>query len=466
MSVPLPYATSSEKPLPRQRSLPRAYLLPALFLLAHIPLALLMRQSSYVTLAHYFLTLTIGLLVVVQRHGTERVMYVAAYITGSEVLWRMAKLGLFWEIGKYTVVLLLLLSIYRSGRIQFQMLPMLYFLLLLPSAVPVFVEEGFSGARKGLSANLSGPLSLMVCVWFFSRLRVSRKELDRLLLFMIGPIVCISIFALFGITAAEKITFGTESNFQTSGGFGPNQVSSILGLGMVIALFCALNDRIPLFWRTLMIGLAVLFLAQSALTFSRSGLYNGLGSLVVALVFLIRDPRKRIEFLFSLFFAVLLTAWLVWPMLNDFTGGKLEERFSETQTSNRTEIAAADLELFSQHLLLGVGPGQAKYERNFSVASAAHTEFSRMLGEHGVFGLASLILLLTMSMIAVWKAPPPFSRSIASAFVCFALLYMTHAAMRTVIPGFMFGLAFLALREPETSNTKPGNGSRHAIEAP
>jgi hypothetical protein len=457
MSVPLPYATPSEKPLPRQRTLPRAYLLPALFLLAHIPLALLMRQSSYVTLAHYFLTLTIGLLIVLQRHGTERVMYVAAYIAGSEVLWRMGKLGLFWEIGKYTVVLLLLISIYRSHRIQFQMLPILYFVLLLPSAMPVFVEEGFTGARKGLSANLSGPLSLMVCVWFFSRLKVSRDELDRLMLSMLGPIVSISMFTLFGIVSAEKITFATESNFQTSGGFGPNQVSSILGLGMVIAFFSALNEKAPQQWRILMIGLAVLFLAQSALTFSRSGLYNGLGSLVIAFIFLIRDPRKRLEFMFSLVIALVLTVWLVWPMLNDFTGGKLEERFKETQTSNRTDIAAADLELFSQHLLFGVGPGQAKHERDFRVASAAHTEFSRMLGEHGVFGLASLLLLLTMSMIAVWKAPPPFSRAVASAFVCFALLYMTHAAMRTLIPGFTFGLAFLALQESEDLHSSSVN---------
>lgn len=464
MSVPLPYPTPTEKPLPRQRNLPRVYLVPALFLLAHIPLALLMRQSSYVALVHYFLSLTIGLLVVLQRHGTERVMYVAAYITGSEVLWRMARLGLFWEIGKYTVVLLLLTSIYRSGRARIPLLPTLYFALLLPSAVPVFVEEGISGARKGLSANLSGPLSLMVCVWFFSRLRVTREELDRLLLSLLGPIVAVSMFALFGITSAEKISFGTESNWQTSGGFGPNQVSSILGLGMVIALFYALNDKLPKYWQILMIGMSVLFLAQSALTFSRSGLYNGLGSLVIAFVFLIRDPRKRLEFMFSLVIALVLTVWLVYPMLNDFTGGKLEERFSETQTSNRTDIAAADLELFSQHLLLGVGPGQAKHERNFREESAAHTEFSRMLGEHGVFGLASLSLMLAMGGIAIWRAPTPSSRAMAAVSLSFALIYMTHAAMRTLIPGFMFGLAFLTLREPETSSTKSGNGSRHNIE--
>jgi hypothetical protein len=465
MSLPWQYETAISKAAERPKHLQQAYLLPALFLLIHVPLAFLMRQNSMIALGHYFLTLTIGLIIVLHRHGTERVMYVAAYIAGSEVLWRMAKLGLFWEIGKYTVVCLFMLSIYRSHRIQFQMLPILYFVLLLPSAMPVFVEEGFTGARKGLSANLSGPLSLMTCVWFFSRLKVSRDELDRLMLYMLGPMVSISMFALFGIASADKITFDTESNYQTSGGFGPNQVSSILGLGMVIAFFSALNEKVPTPWRALMIGLAVLFLAQSALTFSRSGLYNGLGSLFIAFIFLIRDPRKRLEFMFSMVIALILTAWLVYPMLNDFTGGKLEERFTETQTSNRADIAAADLELFSQHLLFGVGPGQAKHERDFRVASAAHTEFSRMLGEHGVFGLASLLLLLAMGMIAVWKAPPPFSRAVASAFVCFALLYMTHAAMRTLIPGFTFGLAFLALREAASSNTMSGNSPAQETES-
>lgn len=451
MSVPLPYATPSEKPLPRQRILPRAYLLPALFLLAHIPLALLMRQSSYVTLAHYFLTLTIGLLVVVQRHGTERVMYVAAYITGSEVLWRMAKLGLFWEIGKYTVVLLLLLSIYRSGKARIPLLPTLYFALLLPATAPVFLEEGFSGARNALSFYLSGPLSLAVCVWFFSRLSVSREEFDRLLLYLISAILSICMFAIFGISEAEHIKFGSESNFQASGGFGPNQVSAALGLGSVVALLMALNEKAPKAWRAMMLGLAILFLVQSMLTFSRTGLYNGLGSLVGAVFFLIRDPRKRMEFVFTLLVGSLLIIFLAWPLLNDFTGGSLEKRFSETHLTQRSEIAEAEMELFSQNLVWGCGIGRATSLRSVHPGAASHTEYSRMLAEHGVFGLASIALLFLMGMLAVWKAPPPSGRAYAAAFVSFALLYLIHAATRTAIPGFVFGLAFLSVKETDSS---------------
>jgi hypothetical protein len=56
------------------------------------------------------------------------------------------------------------------------------------------------------------------------------------------PAVSIAALALFGILTNPDITFNTESNFATSGGFGPNQVSSMLGLGALSLLFF-LGDR-------------------------------------------------------------------------------------------------------------------------------------------------------------------------------------------------------------------------------
>ncbi|MEZ4824442.1 MAG: hypothetical protein R2942_19440 [Ignavibacteria bacterium] len=57
------------------------------------------------------------------------------------------------------------------------------------------------------------------------------------MLAMLYPIAAMSIFVYFRSGSLEEATFTTESNFQTSGGFGPNQVSTIFGLGILIMPF-------------------------------------------------------------------------------------------------------------------------------------------------------------------------------------------------------------------------------------
>src|SRR5205085_12507641 len=88
-----------------------------------------------------------------------------------------------------------------------------------------------------LSFNLSVPLALMVSVWFFSHLKVTPQQLHRILLALICPIIGIAVIALKGIVTAKDLVFINDSNFATSGGYGPNQVSAILGLGPIAALF-------------------------------------------------------------------------------------------------------------------------------------------------------------------------------------------------------------------------------------
>ena len=57
-----------------------------------------------------------------------------------------------------------------------------------------------------------------------------------------------------------------------------------------------------------------------------------------------------------------------------------------------TAILLADLELWARNPILGVGPGMAAWGREeiLDARISAHTEFSRLLAEHGLFGAAAL----------------------------------------------------------------------------
>ena len=244
------------------------------FLIAHLALAILMSQSNLVATGHALLTLGAGFWFAATTRQPERIAYIVAYITGSEVLWRMTQAQIFWEFGKYSIVIILLVSILRSGQMRGVALPFMYFALLLPSTILPMENTTTDELRGHLSFNLSGPLALALCVWYFSQSRYPKSVFYPTLLMLIAPIAGIGAVTLLGTFKASVLKFGNESNFATSGGFGPNQVSAILGLG-VLAIFLFLLTEQKSRWLkpvlfVLMMGLA----AQSAMTFSRTGLYN------------------------------------------------------------------------------------------------------------------------------------------------------------------------------------------------
>lgn len=449
------YSATIQPANPRALSAPKSAastLGPILFVAVHVPLALLIRHSALAATIHAVATLLVALVVVIQPYKVERVAYVCAYIAGAEVLWRMAGASILWEVGKYAVSALFLLAIFRSRRLSAPALPFLYFGLLLPSVVPLLYDPTLTTLRKDVSFNLSGPFSLMACTWFFSRLNISRRDLCKLLVVCLAPIVAIAAMAVLGIISAEHVTFGSSSNVETSGGFGPNQVSSVLGLGVLAALLYVASGEGNLVSQIFMMLVAIFLAAQSAITFSRGGLYSTAGSVLIAILFLAGDSRKSLRFVLSIVPIAAIGAFVVWPALNNYTGGKLEARFENTKASGREEIAEGDFELWNEHPVLGVGPGQSKRERNTHHGIVAHTEYTRLFAEHGTLGLAALVILLLMGVVAVSKAPTAYSKAVTASLSSWSYLYMLHAGMRLVMPAFILGLAMARLSADRAAN--------------
>ena len=72
----------------------------------------------------------------------------------------------------------------------------------------------------------------------------------------------------------------------------------------------------------------------------------------------------------------------------------------EANITGRAKIMAIDLEIFRDNFLMGVGPGAARdlrWRYGYGTVVGAHSEFTRMLAEHGLFGLISLLSILILS---------------------------------------------------------------------
>lgn len=420
------------------------------FILLHVPLAWLMIQSRMVAQIHLGLVLCFGVWWAVFNPRFERLAMVGGYIASAEVMWRMLQASPVWEFGKYAIIFLFLLALIKAGRLHGPILAFTFFCLLLPSIVMPMINVDSVRLRGDISFYLSGPLALMVSVWFFSYVRMTGAELQRLLIAIVAPAVSLATVTLLGILTASVLRFSNNSNYLTSGGFGPNQVSAALGLGTLAAFLAAMDRNVKPLFKALMLLLTLFLATQCAMTFSRGGLYMASGGIVLASFHLVRDRRVLLQLIAGIGLLLLATNLFLLPQLDRFTEGALTTRFTNTRLSGRDRLAEADLQAFTENPIFGVGPGQAKiYRQKLFDSSAAHTEFSRLLAEHGIFGLCAILVLIVMAIQHYRYSISPTGKALVSSMVGWSFLFMLVIAMRLAAPAFAFGLTALSLLPDE-----------------
>ncbi len=431
-----------------QKKLSRNFRLLVLISLAHLPLGVLIYAAGPFAILHPAAVLIVGLYWAVKaEYRLERVALAIGYLVGAEVLWRMAGVPVFWEFGKYGSAAIAMVALVRRKQFNIPKLPLAYFMVLIPSCVVTFTQRDLSAVQAILSTQMSGPFLLFVASWFFSKSTVNSHQLRLILYAIVVPLLSVAFATLFFTVTNENIQFTSESNFATSGGFGPNQVSSLLGLGAFLALACILIFQNSARYRVYLMMLAIFFSAQSVMTFSRGGIYNAIGAITVVALVEFQRPNVAVRRLAPIIGLVATFLVFVFPVMNNFTGGQLGERFEDTGTTQRTEIAESDLQLFWESPVFGVGVGEsyALRERFLEHKAMSHTEFSRLFSEHGAFGVAALLLLAAMVVSNFLRQQTLMGRAFVAGAAVWCCLFMTNTGMRMAAPSFMWGLTFLTI---------------------
>jgi hypothetical protein len=419
--------------------------------LIHVPLGVLIYNVGSLALLHPFGVFALGLYWAIQKRvKIERTALAIAYIIGAEVLWRMAGVSVFWEFGKYGSAVIAIVALVRRKHYTIPNLPILYLAALLPACLITLTEFDLSSARSNLSSIMSGPFLLLICCWFFSKVRMNSLQLRQLFFAIIVPLFSVASATLFYTVTMEDIQFSGESNFATSGGFGPNQVSSMLGLGAFAALSCLIVFQNSIKYRIYFMLAAIFFSAQSVMTFSRGGIYNAVGAILIVALLEFRSPTKAAKRIVPVGIMIILFVALVFPFLNDFTGGSLQERFEDTGTSQRSDIAEADLQIFLENPVFGVGVGSAyELRKQFLDHKAmSHTEFARLISEHGMFGILAIFSLIAMLIINFGRQRSVLGRAVVAGVAVWSILFMLNAGMRMAAPSFMWGMIFVNLYSP------------------
>jgi hypothetical protein len=383
----------------------------------------------------------------------------AAYLVGIELLGRMSASGVPHEFIKYAISMIFVVSLLRRPK-QIAYSFVIFILLFLPA---IFLTDGGSleKTRQFISANLSGPLCLGISAIYFYKKPFDVLALKKLFLSVLFPLAAILGYLVIKTPDFKEIQFGFDSNLETSV-YGPNQMSSILGLGVLI-LGLSYFLKIRLFGNYLLaIGFIGFLLFRGLLTFSRGGMITPIILLVLVFIYFtwkvagLNRNTIRIIF-FTTVFGVL--GILLFNYTNDLTGNKLSDRYRgikrgkhiediDRLTSGRTLIMYIDWEIFNDNLLFGVGPGMGNALRKkygYSLEVAAHNEFSRILAEHGLFGVGAMLIMLVVPFQRFFLSKKILERIIVIAFIGFCFVFMTHSATRIAAPCFLYGFAFVRI---------------------
>ena len=417
-------------------------------LVAHVALIIVIDQHWSLATLHVFVVTLLGLYFLLFDKSSERLIYVVGYIVASGLVWRITDARVFHEFGKYATVFFLGASLIKEERIlNVSKIGLIYFALLVPSIalLPQF-DQG------AISFNLSGPLALAVATLYFSKKQLTLSELQKLLLFMILPIVGLAGLANFDILLAGGIVLQKKA---TSAGFNPNQVSALFGLGSVLAFQLATISSKRSMVRVLMFIIALALSGQAILTFSRGGFWNGLLAICVGVFFQARARQARASVILSLILGLIVFSFVLLPSLDRLSDGFFTERISDFDLTGRDDIWLEEWRIFLENPVAGVGPGEAEYLYNLDfIVVASHTEYTRMLAEHGLLGGISLLLLLYMAAQFVLTQQSSINRSFSAAAVTYTLFFFVHAATRLAAPSFLFGLA--AIHIIENASEKDG----------
>ncbi|PRZ20061.1 O-antigen ligase family protein [Flavobacterium granuli] len=434
-------------------------------ILFHIGIGFVIFLFPILAKAYGFSILFLGTYFIIKKQNkNQEVLLVAAYLVGSEVFLRMTGGTISYEFSKYGVMIFLFMGMYYSGFSKAAVPYWIFLLLLVPGLIiSTFVLNFDTNIRTTIAFNISGPVCLGVASIYTYRRKIALERMYDILLCMGLPIISCMVYLSFYTPNIRDVLTSTQSNFETSGGYGPNQVATFLGLGMFIFFSRMILNSKTKFMVVINLILAVNISYRGMVTFSRGGMITGLLMIILLLLFLYFKSNLRGKLKLNYIISLVALALVVsWSYTSFQTGGLINKRYAnqdakgrvkQTQLSGREVVAMNEIDLFLRNPVFGVGVAKGVELRRAETGNGtlSHDEITRMLAEHGSLGiLALLILFFTPFVLYLENSFNLF----LLCFVAFWFLTINHAAMRTAVPAFVYSLSLLnvQLSKPKRQN--------------
>ena len=433
-------------------------------LLLHGAIGFMVYLLGFTSTIYFLISFIIFMIYIISKgNKNNEVLLAAAYFTGAEVFFRMTETSIPYEAGKYIVIFFLFIGMIYRGTSLKSVPYWIFIFLLIPGIVFSAMNLNYeTNVRNAIVFNLSGPFCLGIAAIYSYHRQITRERLQHILLALLLPIVTTAVYLFFFTPDIKDALHGTQSNFETSGGFGPNQVATILGLGMLV-LFTRLFTVKSKLINIIDLGLLIFISYRAIITFSRGGVITaGICALVFFAIYFFSSNTTVKARLIPKISIIIIGIIFTWIFTSVQTTGLIDNRYSnrdaagrlkEDITTGRSELITSELIAFYESPYTGIGVGKIKeyrYEKT-GITAATHNEVSRLLSEHGIAGLIALIILF-FTPLFYWlqHRRNPF----ILAFFAFWFITINHSSMRLAAPAFVYGLCLLYLINETKSNSK------------
>ena len=423
-------------------------------MLFHAFLGVLIFVLPFISKIYTLVLFAFGVFYIVRnKNKNNEALVISAYVISVEVLLRMTDGMILNEFGKYSIMVFMFLGMIYSGFSNKAFIYWVFLVLLIPGIIISAITSDFeTDIRKAIAFNISGPVCLGISSIYCYQRKITFDRLKGVITAFSLPLIAIAVYLYLYTPSVRDVITGTQSNFETSGGFGPNQVSTILGLGIFIFFVQLLLNSKNTMLQLINAGLILVFAFRGIVTFSRGGVITAV--VMIFLLFMVLyfqanfNTKPKIGLIIILSF---LAGLGVWGYSSIQTGGLINKRYAnqdargrekKSQLSGREGLIASELQMFLDNPIFGVGVGRNKEirEKETGVVSASHNEITRMLAEHGSLGLFDLILLFCTPLFLFANNR---QNIFALSFLTFWLLTINHAAMRLAAPAFVYALSLL-----------------------
>ena len=394
--------------------------------------------------------------VILRKNANNEALYVAAYIVGAEVFLRMTQGNIFEQYAKYGVMGVLIIGMLFRGFSKNAIMYWIFGLLLLPGIIYGFFTLNFeTDIRKAITFNIIGPITLTVSAIYCYQRIVTFQQIKNIIDMLAYPLMATLVYMYLYTPDIKAVVTNTQSNFETSGGFGPNQVSTILGLGIFLFFIKVILNSKTIGIRNINIFFFLFITFRGIVTFSRGGVITGFVMIIIVVILLLVFTRSQGKSkVVSLVVFGLIALSGVWAYSSIQTSGLIDKRYAnkdakgrvkESKLTGREKLIESEFNMFLDNPIFGIGVGKNKEyrEETTGIEAASHNEITRMLAEHGMFGLFGLIILLVTPMVLYLNNK---QNIFVFSFVVFWILTINHAAMRLAAPAFIYALSLLKVQ--------------------
>ena len=145
------------------------------------------------------------------------------------------------------------------------------------------------------------------------------------------------------------------------------------------------------------------------------------------------------------------TVLLTTALISYQTDGLIEKRYTNKdhlgrvkrdKPTDRKELAIEEIDLFVKNPVWGIGAANGNQIRAIKLGQTinSHDEITRLLAEHGLFGLLDILILVIIPVFLFFESK---KNIFLATFFVFWFLTINHSSLRIAVPSFIYALMLL-----------------------